>query len=365
MKKHLTAAFFLINTMLSNAQLVINTTQTPSQIVQNTLLGAGITAFNIKFNGASNLTTTKDQISSFSTGFTPTNLGIGQGVILATGKTTVAIGPNNTSGASLPTSISVSNSDVDLLTLASPNVLNKAAVLEFDFVASFENLSFNFIFASEEYPEFSTSSFNDVFGVFISGAGISGPFSLNSKNIAILPSSSTGNNVVSINNINNGISNTGPCINCNYYVNNTTSAFTIQYDGFTTEIIANTTIQVGQTYHVKIAIANVADNLFDSALFIKANSFKNTSLGETSFKKNNLSMFPNPAKNKILFKPNQIDKNLKSLKIFDLYGKKVKTFENIDFDNPELDISDLKNGIYLVEIEYDNAIKFQLKLIKE
>jgi gliding motility-associated-like protein len=85
---------------------------------------------------------------------------------------------------------------------------------------------------------------------------------------------------VTINNVNNGINNNGPCSNCalyNYNGDGTNSPynsdpFYIQYDGFTKPIEAVAKVQCGQTYHLIIAIADVGDGIFDSGIFLEANS---------------------------------------------------------------------------------------------
>ncbi|WP_298306844.1 choice-of-anchor L domain-containing protein, partial [Flavobacterium sp.] len=254
------------------AQLLVNnTTQTPNQLVQNVLLGGGITVSNVTFNGSAlNANLVRDQVGSFTGGNT-TNIGLNTGIILATGDAQLAVGPNDQGGATDATANPVQG-DADLLALASANIRNKA-VLEFDFVPIGQNLSFNFVFGSEEYLEFVNGGFNDVFGFFLSGPGITGPYTGGAANIALVPATTTA---ISIDNVNN-VSNSA------FYVNNGTGATpvvnaTIQYDGFTTVIAANATVQCGQTYHIKLAIANVGDNSLDSAVFLQAQSFNTAQL---------------------------------------------------------------------------------------
>lgn len=79
-----------------------------------------------------------------------------------------------------------SYTDADLKELATGGVYS-AAVLEFDFIPNAEGVSFDFIFASEEYSEFVNNIYNDVFGFFVSGPGINGPFSNNGINVALVP----------------------------------------------------------------------------------------------------------------------------------------------------------------------------------
>ncbi|WP_345291112.1 choice-of-anchor L domain-containing protein, partial [Flavobacterium hankyongi] len=263
--------FFVI---FAQAQLTVNNTQTPAQLVQNVLVGNGVTPFNIKFNGSTaNASAIRDQVGEFVTNFNPTNLGLDRGLILSTGNAQVALGPNNSGAASLQTTTPTQN-DPDLALLSGQTIRN-VAIIEFDFLATGPNLRFDFVFASEEYPEF-VGSINDSFGFFLSGPGISGPFSGGvAKNIAIVPSTTTP---TTINTVNNGNANNGPCNNCAYYYNNLTTgqnpttwnpAYSVQYDGFTKNLSAQAELICGQTYHIKLAIGNASDNLYDSAVFLK------------------------------------------------------------------------------------------------
>ena len=132
---------------------------------------------------------------------------------------------------------------------------------------------FNFVWASEEYPEYSNSSFNDSFGFFLSGPGLSGPYSNNAENIALIPGTTLPITINNVNNGGNGI--TGPCEYCEFYIHNPqgTDATAIEYDGFTTVITAEAEVQCGETYHIKIALADAGDTSWDSAVFFEAGSF--------------------------------------------------------------------------------------------
>ena len=263
----------------TQAQLIVsNTVETPRDLVENVLVDASVSPTNVKFNGsAATANLIRDQASHFTTNFNPTNLGLTAGVLLSTGKGQAALGPNNSGSFTLATAFPVAG-DVDLAILAAGNTVQNAAVLEFDFVATGLELNFDYVFASEEYPEYSNSAFNDAFGFFLSGPGITGPFTNNAKNIALIPSSTIP---ITINNVNNGTTNSGPCDNCAYYVSNGTGSSpaanpTIQYDGFTTVLRATSALICGETYHIKLAVANVSDNSFDSAVFLR--NFKITPL---------------------------------------------------------------------------------------
>ena len=150
----------------------------------------------------------------------------------------------------------------DALVAISGGTINNAAVLEFDFVTTGDSIKFRYVFGSEEYPEF-VCSFNDAFGFFLSGPGISGPYTNGAINIALLPDGITP---VTINNVNNGDNNNPndpfcPAVNPQYYVNNATGT-TVVYDGFTVVLEAKRAVQCGETYHIKLAIGDALDQAY-------------------------------------------------------------------------------------------------------
>ena len=272
--KKIASLFYLLFCVTANAQLAVdNTTQTPKQLVQNVVVGQGVSVSNIKYNGtAANADVFSDQVAYFANGLT-TNIGLNTGIILSTGNAIIAKGLNDNAAGTLPTANPFIG-DPDLYILSNNQSIQNVAILEFDFVPTGNKLSFNFVFASEEYPEFVNDTYNDNFGFFLSGPGILGPFSGGAKNIALIPTTTLP---VSINNLNNGTSNSGPCEYCQYYVNNEGGA-SIQYDGFTKVLAANADVICGQTYHIKLAIANVGDNNYDSAVFIEGASFSSPAI---------------------------------------------------------------------------------------
>ena len=254
------------------AQLIVDNTVTPQDAVQNILLGEGIVVSNITFSG------TPDQIGSFDG--VNSNIGIGNGIILATGTVDLAVGPNDQGGATVGGG-NFGASDPDLVTANPGLTFNDAAILEFDFVATGDSVSFRYVWSSEEYPEFVNSSFNDAFGFFLSGPGISGPFSNNGINIALVPNT---NLPITINNVNAGTQDQD-CVNCEYYVINTTNPDPngTQMDGYTVVLTAQAGgLQCGETYHIKIAIADAGDTSLDSCVFLEAGSFASNDVSITA-----------------------------------------------------------------------------------
>ena len=203
------------------------------------------------------------------------SIGLGEGIILSTGPTHHAQGPNQAAGRSgdLPGN----TMDDDLAQLTGGQVFD-AVGIEFDFIPLDSILRFRYVFASEEYCEFVGSNFNDVFGFFVSGPGFNGPFSDNAENVALIPNT---NNFVAINSVNH-------VQNSNYYVHNETqedidecnlgnistpNLGKIEFDGFTTVLYAELRVQPCQKYHIRLVLGDVGDPYYDSAVFLEAGSF--------------------------------------------------------------------------------------------
>ncbi|MBI2269354.1 MAG: choice-of-anchor L domain-containing protein [Bacteroidetes bacterium] len=263
------------------AQLTINTSLTPSQLVQNVLLGNGVIASNITYTGSPNA------IAEFGG---TTNIGIATGIIMTTGVTTGINGPQGPNGSPSSGMDNGYPGDSLLNSIISDSTHN-ASVLEFDFVPTGDTIKFHYVFGSEEYPTYACSAYNDIFGFFISGPKpISGSYI--KENIALIPGTILP---VSIKNINNQ----GCSMYPQYYVNNGTGNTplvntTIQYNGFTKRLTAIAPVVCGSTYHIKLVIADVKDANFDSGVFLEAGSFSSNSISikaKVGFGSNDTTIF--------------------------------------------------------------------------
>lgn len=224
----------------------------------------------------------EESIGFFSSGTDAIN--VEEGIILSTGKVEKAVGPNVQYNTGNWMDGSATDPDLEQLLIDDYNLRDRAS-LEFDFTPTSEMISFEFVFASEEYCEYVNSDFNDVFGFFISGPGINGPFSNNAENIAFVPGS---NDYISINSINhfqnqlyfnNNIplsqhDNLPFTLSCPELEDDpgVASSF-LEYDGFTNVMTAMAQVMPCETYHIRLVISDVQDAYFDSAVFLKANSF--------------------------------------------------------------------------------------------
>ena len=234
------------------AQLTVGGPGSPTSLVQNTLVGTGVTVNNVTFNGSGIAYGTFNGANS--------NIGLPSGVIITTGSRSIAPGPNNIASAGVDNGVP---GDLTLTAISGFDTYD-ASVLEFDFIPQSGQISFNYVFASEEYPEFVGQIYNDVFAFFVTGPNPGGG-NYNNSNIALIPGTSTP---VAINNVNQ-ISYT------NYYVDNSGGP-TVQYDGFTKPLTAQANVVPCETYHIKICIADAGDGIYDSAVFLEALSFSSS-----------------------------------------------------------------------------------------
>ncbi len=271
MKKLLLSLFLILSHAVGTFAQLTLTPATPAQMVAN-LLGPGVTATNITFTGSPSARATFTCGGSCSLGFPA-------GIMLSSG---AASGPTAPASHFASTSHNLPGDPQLDAIVPSGLPTRDAAILEFDFSVASDSVKFEFIFGSEEYNDYVNTNFNDVFAFFISGPGITG-----SQNMALIPTTTTGNSIVSINNVNNGGPYAGvaagPCTNCQYYVDNVNGA-NFFLDGHTVGLLAKARVRPCETYHMKIAIADVSDWVFDSAVFLKAQSF--SSLGQISITAN-------------------------------------------------------------------------------
>jgi len=233
-------------------------------LAQN-LLGKGVTISNVAYNGSASA-------SGYFEGGMDAGIGIESGVVLTTGE---ASSLNTSENVSPYTSSDNGGSgDSDLATLIPGYGTFDATVLEFDFVSTGDSAYFNYVFASEEYNEWVASDFNDVFGFFIDDA-----------NYALMPGTDT---LVSIDTVNNGA-------NAEYYNDNAglpifnsygefirfdeLPSLPFAYDGFTDVLTTSITgLTPGETYHIRLAIADAGDQFLDSGVFLQAGTFSNTEM---------------------------------------------------------------------------------------
>ena len=224
---------------------------TPADLA-NDLVGGGITISNVTYTGAD------VAAGRFSGG--SGIIGFDSGIILSTGSVANVVGPNAEDDVSTPNGTA---GDANLTTL-SGFPTNDAAVLEFDFVPVGSSVLFDYVFASDEYNEFVHTEFNDVFAFLINGV-----------NCATVPG--TGQ-PVSINTINNGNPfgidpGDNPALYRNNDLDDNGGAIDTEMDGLTTVLTCQASVNAGATNHMKLAIADASDAIYDTVVFLEAGSF--------------------------------------------------------------------------------------------
>ena len=201
-----------------------------------------------------------------------------QGIIMSSGLAG-DLDKDNTCSAANASNNTGQSGDPDLNDLTNLTTYD-ACIIEFDFKPAGDSVKFNFIFGSEEYHDYVNSQFNDVFGFFLSGPGISGSFTNNAINIAEVPGTHLP---VAISNVNCGKQTTycaappGEGPNCALLYDNTDQnqgSFTqCALDAYTLPFVADNDVQSCQWYHLKLAIGDAGDHVFDSGVFLEKGSF--------------------------------------------------------------------------------------------
>ena len=209
------------------------------------LVGPGVTISNAKFTGA------PDAGGTFAGG--AASVGMDTGVVLSTGQAVNVRGPNESDGWS---DINGTPGDARLDALVDPEVTYDAAILEFDVTPTANTIAIRFVFASDEYPEFVESPYNDVIAIFVNG--------VNCANYNGRP--------VSVNSINANV-------NANLFIDNDTGTRNTEMDGLTVPLDCVASVTPNAPNHVTIVIADTADQIYDSAVFLAAGGIRSPGSG--------------------------------------------------------------------------------------
>ena len=143
-----------------------------------------------------------------------------------------------------------------------------ASVIEFDFVPLTDFISFDFIFASEEYGNFQCQ-FSDAFAFLLTNTttGVT-------TNLALVPNTNLPISVVTIRDYlyNSSCPSANAQFFGSYNGGSQAASSAINFNGQTTLMTAASTLVPGVQYHIKLVIADRLDPQSDSAIFISANS---------------------------------------------------------------------------------------------
>jgi len=287
MNKILYLTAFIILSLSSYSQIKTENEQTAEFYIRNVLMGKGVEVGEITHVGMIG------GLGQFEA--EPSIIGVKSGLVLSTGNVNGIKGPNKSAGftskgqrpkGSQARRI-LRKGDADLNKVCKKRTKD-ITVIEFDFVPVQNKLEFNYVFASEEYPEYAGSQYNDVFAFFLSGPNIDGQI-----NLAVLPDGKTPITINTVNRKNNKKyyrCNSGFIKRTSYFLNsvyaehitnskkrihkfNNCLMSQLQFDGLTKVLKVEYNVIPYQKYHLKIAIGDVSDQAFDSAVFLEAGSF--------------------------------------------------------------------------------------------
>ena len=241
----------------------------PEQLISNVLVSNPcITISNVTSSTGTNFGSVNG-IGYFTN--TNTTFPLSSGIILSTGDVMNAHGPNTTTIGDGAGSWLGDPQLEAIITNATGNVMNSfnATKLEFDFTSLNEFMSFNFLFASEEYGTFQCA-YSDAFAFLLTDldTGIT-------TNLAVVPGTTVPVSVVTIRDVinNSGCSSENPGFFGSYNGGSTVYSSATNFNGQTVLMTASSAILPNHPYHIKLVVADRGDSIYDSAVFIEAGSF--------------------------------------------------------------------------------------------
>ncbi|UII76439.1 T9SS type B sorting domain-containing protein [Flagellimonas sp. HMM57] len=261
-----------------------------------------------------------------------------EGIVISTGRAIDAVGPNDNTTSTNSSGHPQWSGDSDLSTITGVSGLFNASFIEFDFIPRANNMSFNFLFASEEYARDWQCSFSDVFAFILTDSnGVS-------SNLALVPGSQ---DLVSATSIRPGVPNSlGLPFSCEasneaYFAGINGDDSAISMTGNTTSLVAQSLVNPGETYTIKLVIADNEDPWQDSAVFLEAGSFSvDVFLGENRTVQNG-----NPLCEGDIF---EIDATVSGEAHYRWFkdGVQLHLFDDL----PTVSVNE--DGIYEVEVEF-------------
>ena len=242
--------------------IVDDMTYTVNELVEDVLLaGQCSQVFNITYSTGTNFSAAEPNgIGYFSN--SGNDFPFTEGIVLSNGSASDAAGPNDSNHSS---GSSQWPGDADLEAATGVQSTNNATMIEFDFVPVVNEINFEFIMASEEYDGANFEcSFSDAFAFLLTDAqGVT-------TNLAVLPGTQTPILVTNVHPQNEACAAENETYFGGYIPENTPP---IGYNGMTTIFTAQAPVTIGDSYHIKLVIADALDSAFDSAVFLKAGSF--------------------------------------------------------------------------------------------
>lgn len=249
-------------------ELPINSSATALQMAQE-IFGSGVTVVGASYSGDTQSSGIYSNGDTISEDVTPGDTG----VILSTGHVddfTNSSGSTNTNvRTNTSTNTSGINNNTQFNSAAGARTYD-AAFMDIDFIPTGNLMTMQFVFASEEYPEYQNSVYQDFVGVWINGTQVD---------------MVVGNGDVDPGNVNNGT-------NENLYLNNTSDQYNTEMDGITVTMTLTIPVNAGAINSIRIGIADVVDSSYDSSLLIGGDSVQTSVVAQAD----DVTMYPNGVK---------------------------------------------------------------------
>jgi len=286
MKKILLILLFGLGIFSAQSQITVDNTLTVQQLIDNVLvLGQCAEVNNITSpNNSSVGGESFDSFGAFDGTSSPQNFPFDGGIVLATNGIDMVPDGQPAQGGGFGWA---GDPDLEAL-IQEPGNTNNATVIEFEFIPFVDNISFNYLLASDEYPGF-VCTFADTFAFILNGPGISNvndynhdanpntpdvTLDLGGQNIAVIPGTNIPVSPVNIHtNTNCGAGTLGEFAVPQLFDNVNSDNGSTMYDGQTVPLTASADVIPGQTYNIKLVIADRGDTILNSAVFLESESF--------------------------------------------------------------------------------------------
>lgn len=248
----------------------VTDTYTPEQLVKDVLVNSACTNVSTITAKGDSYSGSKNSYGYFEAG--TSSFPFAKGIVLSTWSSKNSEGPYATNEGGGSSSWA---GDTDLQQALGITNTTNATVLEFDFIAQTDFISFNYIFASNEYQLYFPCQYSDGFAFLIKEKNSTA----NYQNLAVLPNTSPVSSVNIRPTINDFTKENGsvisgcPAENETYFNGYNTASSPINYAGQTKVLTAQTNVIAGKTYHIKLVIADQSNEAYDSAVFLEAGSF--------------------------------------------------------------------------------------------
>jgi gliding motility-associated-like protein len=266
-------SFFSGNIVAQYIQVTDNISA--QDLVQNTLINSPCANVSNFSASGGNFGTGQGSFGYFTAG--TSGFPFVNGIVLSTSKAVSTEGPN---ASTLSEDATGWGGDSDLEQALFISNTSNASVLEFDFVPFTSQVSFDYLFASEEYHGSAPCYYSDGFAFLLKVAGTT-----TYQNLALVPGTSTP---VKVTTVHPDIPGSCPPINETYFGSNNGVSSPTNFNGQTVIMTAKAGVTPGTLYHIKLVIADQQDPLYDSAIFLGGGSFKvGTDLGPDKLIANN------------------------------------------------------------------------------